>query len=49
MPKKLSRLARGKPSYKKDVGLFQGIINAMHAPFRKELKQVIKKEHTAKW
>jgi hypothetical protein len=42
--KRLSRLARGQPSHRKDVGLFQGILNAFHVQFRKKVDNDVKKK-----
>jgi len=42
--KRLSRLARGQPSHRKDVGLFQGILNAFHMQFRKKVGADVKKK-----
>jgi hypothetical protein len=35
--KRLSSFTRGQPSHKKDVGLFQGILNAFHMQFKKKV------------
>lgn len=46
---RLKGLTDGKPRFKKDVGLFQGMINTMHVPFTKEMKAHAKKEKAQKW
>lgn len=35
--KRLSSFTRGQPSHKKDVGLFQAFINALHFQFKKKV------------